>query len=279
MQGRLSLEFTQRQSATVVLIQEQQPPWKVVRGFRNELGHNLTHLHNTSGGVLTEDELFLSFKVGAGSSAQVTTTGATRVYRRRHQTGTARCSTSIQVEVGATLEYLPDALIPFAGSSYHQDTRITLQPTATLFWWEIVSPGREASGERFAYDSLRLDSQITSDSGPIAMERILIEPAVTDPCSPVRLGAFPHWASFYVCRPGEPAARWIGIERELREISLTLGDRDAVRWGVTCLSQHGLMVRGMSRSGRHLSAGLVELWSRAKMLLSGHEAVLPRKLY
>jgi urease accessory protein len=183
------------------------------------------------------------------------------------------------VEAGAILEYLPDAIIPYAGSCYRQDTSIQLRRGASLYWWEIVSPGREAFGERFGYDSLRLDSRIESCGEPISVERFSVEPQDADPASPLRLGSFSHWATLYVCKAGEPRGRWLEIARELREICLTLDRADEVRWGVASLVNDGLIVRGMSRSGRHLSAGLAPLWARAKILLSGHEAVPPRKLY
>lgn len=64
-------------------VDQQQPPWKVVRAFANGNGGSLVHLHNVSGGVLSGDRLILDIDAGPGSIVQVTTTGATRLYRHR----------------------------------------------------------------------------------------------------------------------------------------------------------------------------------------------------
>ena len=48
----------------------------------------------------------------------------------------------------------PEPLIPFEGARFRQRTSITVAATATLMYWEILSPGRTAVGEGFAYDCL-----------------------------------------------------------------------------------------------------------------------------
>ena len=76
---QLSLRFEKGQ----MRVERQDPPWKVVRAFPQEGGMVLVHLHNVSGGVLAGDRLGLKIEVAAGASAQITTTGATRLYRHR----------------------------------------------------------------------------------------------------------------------------------------------------------------------------------------------------
>ena len=96
-------------------VDAQQPPWRVVRTFSQTNGGSLVHLHNVSGGVLAGDYLTLQIDTGPGSTAQVTTTGATRLYRHRGGAADSEQRVDIRVGEGAVLEYLPDALIPFAG--------------------------------------------------------------------------------------------------------------------------------------------------------------------
>ena len=64
-------------------VMRQDPPWKVVRAFPLPGGGRLVHLNNVSGGVLAGDRLALDVEVKAGAAAQITTTGATRLYRHR----------------------------------------------------------------------------------------------------------------------------------------------------------------------------------------------------
>ena len=55
---------------------------------------------------------------------------------------------------GSLVEYLPHHLIPFAHSSYRQETEMHLAVDATLVAWDAVSAGRVARGERFAFDGI-----------------------------------------------------------------------------------------------------------------------------
>src|SRR5207245_5131709 len=81
MAALLWLRFEDRGGETILRLKQQQPPWRVIRGFPSGSGEALAHLHNVSGGVLDKDDLHLQVEVGAGARAQLTTTGATRVYR------------------------------------------------------------------------------------------------------------------------------------------------------------------------------------------------------
>src|SRR5580698_8773395 len=101
---------------TILRVLEQQPPWRVVRGFRTASGETLAHVHNVSGGILDTDSLSWQVDVGPRAQAQITSTGATRVYRSRTPECRATQRMRVNVASDAYLEYLPDQLIPFAGS-------------------------------------------------------------------------------------------------------------------------------------------------------------------
>jgi urease accessory protein len=53
----------------------------------------------------------------------------------------------------------------------------------------------------------------------------------------------------------------------------------ATVWGVSTLVAHGLVLRGLSISGRQLIVGLTTFWDAAKKSLYGRAAHLPRKLH
>src|SRR5580704_8503939 len=117
---RLWLRFEDRGGETIVRLEQQQPPWRVIRGFQTSSGEALTHLHNVSGGVLDTDDLRLRVDVDPLARAQITTTGATRVYRSRSDEAIARQQTEVTIGEGGLLEYLPDPVIPYARSRYRQ---------------------------------------------------------------------------------------------------------------------------------------------------------------
>jgi len=271
----VSFEFTDR---TILRVREQQPPWRVVRGFEAPSGELLAHVHNVSGGIFDSDALHWQIDVAPGARAQVTSTGATRIYRSRKPDRTASQQMFLKIGQSAYLEYLPDALIPFAGSRFDQCTRIELADDASLIWWDRVMPGREASGEVFRYESLTSSFEISANGESIAIERFVIEPRLRPSGSLARLGPFPHFASCYVCRAGQPTAYWRALESELQTLADRASDSE-ILWGVTSLRSHGLVIRGVARSGRRLSGGLIDFWKAAKWSLCGRVATLPRKVY
>jgi urease accessory protein len=280
VEGRLRLKFAcaGRTNRTLLATCEQQPPLRVVRAFQLSDGGTLVHLHNLSGGVLGGDRLETCVEVEGRARVQVTSTGATRLYRCRKDAPVAAQVNEIVVKEDALLEYLPDALIPFAGSRYDQQTRIELSTGAGLFWWEVVAPGREARGETFAYQRLRFKLDIIAAGRPLAQERFVLEPARQPLSSTIRLGPYRHFATFYICRVGLEASRWLDLESELAELTQRLSQPGETLWGVSTLPLHGLVVRALSRNGREINAGLLAFWRAAKLALYGEEAVPPRKV-
>ncbi len=250
----------------------------MVRGFPLASGETLAHVHNVSGGVLDGDLLECRIELASGAQAQVTTTGATRVYRSRSAERVARQRLVVDVGENAHLEYLPDQLIPFAGARFTQRSEVKLAPGGSLVWWDMLAPGREASGEMFRYESLAVSLELTACGEPIAIERWTLAPLVRSPSAMARLGPFLHFASCYVCQAGMPAHFWRKFESELQELADRLSGAE-VLWGVTALKAHGLVVRGVAVSGRPLYQGLVEIWKAAKWSLCGRVATLPRKIH
>lgn len=279
--GRLRLCFARVRGTeqTVLTTCEQQPPLKVVRAFPSGGGAALVHLHNLSGGVLGGDQLEVVIEVGPGASAQITSTGATRLYRCRQGTPVATQQNKVKVDKNGLLEYLPDALIPFAESRYSQETAIELATGAGLFWWEIVAPGRAARGELFAYRLLQLRLDLTVNGVMLTQERVRLEPARRALSSPARLGPYRYFSTFYICREGLESTRWLALERELAELARRMSRPAEISWGVSTLPAHGLAVRALGVKGRAIASGLLAFWQAAKLRLYGQAAVPPRKVY
>jgi urease accessory protein len=275
----LHLSFdTNALGATILRVKQQEPPWRVVRGFPAPSGELLAHVHNVSGGIFDTDSLDWRIDVAPGAQGQVTSTGATRVYRSRTPGRGASQRAAFNIGEGAYLEYLPDQLIPFAGSRFEQSMRIELAHGASLILWDRIAPGREASGESFRYESLASVLDVVANGQSIAIERWTIDPLVRRLDAIARLGNFRHFGSCYICRAGDPAEYWRGFESELQQVAERLSGPE-VLWGVTSLRAHGIVARGVAKSGRSLADGLVEIWKAAKWHLCGRVATLPRKVH
>jgi urease accessory protein len=275
---QLRFEVAAGSDRTVLEENVQEPPLKVVRAFQHEDGTALVHLHNVSGGILGGDQLSLSVEVGPAANALVTTTGATRVYRCSGKASGASQHNKLFVAENGLLEYLPDELIPFGGARFLQDSVVKLEDGAGLFWWEIVTPGREARQEIFEYENLEMRARIEAPSRLIAAEAICLSPVGQEISSLARLGPYRYFATFYICRAGIEAKFWRHLENILMEAVHRRTHHGEILWSVSTLVSDGLVVRCVSRNGREILPGLRELWSRAKVHLYGREAILPRKV-
>jgi urease accessory protein len=256
----------------------QEPPLKVVRAFILEDGTALVHLHNVSGGLVGGDCLSLQVSLRPGASAQLTTTSATRIYHHRQELSPTTQGTDVTVGEGALLEYVPDAIIPFAGAHFLQRTGIELADGAGMFWWEILAPGREARGELFAYKQFEMRTQVTALGRRIAAENICLRPDSEDISSLARLGPYRYVATFYICRVGLEESAWRKLEERLRELTGGMTRRGEILWGVSTLVAHGLIVRCLAKCGREVLPGLQSIWREAKWQLYGREAIPPRKV-
>lgn len=250
-----------------------------MRAFALPGAGRLVHLHNVSGGVLAGDRLALDVEVEAGAMAQITTTGATRLYRHRAGAPDSSQSAAFSIGDGALLEYLPDPVIPYAGSRHELRTEIRLGRGAALFWWEVFAPGRLAFGERFAFERLRVHTAVHSGERPIFREDYALEPARRDLAAPVRMLGYSHMASFCIAREGKPPAFWRTLEDRLNEIARARSSRGQAVWGASALVADGVVVRGLAASGRFLYGPLVEFWRAARIAITGAAAVPPRKIY
>jgi urease accessory protein len=275
--SRLELRFTLDGSRTRMFVPAQEPPWRAIRAFQNPQRQAVVHLHNVSGGVLSGDSLRLSIEAGTSTRVQVTSVGATRIYRQRPGRAVARLFASIRVDDGAMLEYLPDVIIPFSGSRFSQSTAVSLGPNAGFIGWETVAAGRIASGEEFGFDFFHSECSVCSGTRPLALERYSLTPSTRDPRSIARWGRFRYLATLYICHTGVAQPRWIGLESRLNDLAF-LQTCHATRWGVSTLIAGGLVVRGLALEAHQVTAGLHTFWDLAKQELWGEAAIPPRKI-
>ncbi len=281
MRASLRLAFARDDATgqTTIAFSHQDPPLRVVRAFHPENGSAMAHLHNVSGGLFGGDDLTLHVEVSKSAEAQLTTTGATRVYRRGLGTAITRQNSEFTVAEDALLEYVPDAIIPFAGANYYQHTTVRLSSNAGLFWWELLAPGREARNEVFAFERVEMRTEVRTDSEIVSIDRMKLEPLKNSVASPGRMGPYRYCATFLVCKAGVGADVWLNLEQHLRKIAAGLPRLEETRWGISTLKAHGLMIRCLAKQGCDAGSGLFCLWDAAKFALYGRHAVRPRKMY
>jgi len=215
------------------------------------------------GGIAGGDRLDIDVNVGADAWAQLTSPGAAKWYRAA---GPAFQQLNMNVEAGATLEWLPQETIVFSDAKAELCTTIKLQGDARLLYWDVVALGRPASGERFDLGHFQAHLDIHRDGQLLWHERqrIVGDDGLLE--SPIGLGGKPVFATLIVT--GE-------IDAELMEACRDLAEHSPVRGDVTQLP--GLVVaRCLAEEALHARAWLIELWKLLRPALLGREAVAPR---
>lgn len=213
------------------------------------------------GGIAGGDRLDIAVDVGAAAWAQLTSPGAAKWYRANDP---AYQQLTLKVGAGATLEWLPQESIVYAGAQAELSTRIDLEGDAQLCYWDIIALGRPASGERFDSGHFQAHLDIYRDGQLLWHERqrVVGNDGLLD--SPIGLAGQPVFATLLIS--GEIDAELLQRCREIP--SRVRGD----------LSQlPGLLVaRCLAGEALHARAWLIELWRLLRPELLGRDAVPPR---
>lgn len=148
------------------------------------------------GGLVGGDALRLVLRVGPGAAAFVSTQASTKVYRSERGS-----SLDVQAEVssGARLIVWPDPIVCYAGSTYDQTQRLTLDPGASAVWVDWMTSGRRASGERWQFRRYSTQLCVTCDTRLILLDSVRLD-AGDGPLAG-RMGRFDVLASAVIVGP------------------------------------------------------------------------------
>lgn len=113
---------------------------------------------NPGGAYLGADAYDIDLQLDEAAALTLTTQSATKVYRTPQ--GPATQDMRVRLAAGSVLENLPDQLIVYRDGSYRQRSHVEMHPTASLMLGEIVTPGWSPDGAAFAYQELRMRTQI-----------------------------------------------------------------------------------------------------------------------
>jgi urease accessory protein len=166
------------------------------------------YVQNPTGGVFSGDRLLTRISVDDRVRVHLTSQSATKLYRMDGPE--AQQELCFELASGGYIEHVPDALIPQAGASYRQRTRVELAPDAAFVAAETVAPGRAARGERHAYKRLDLTFSAHRDGRELCAERLLFEPGRARPSRAGVLGDLDYLVSVLVIAPDADAGLLAG---------------------------------------------------------------------
>ena len=158
--GELRLRVAVRGGRSVAARQFHQGALRVLRPhYLDRSGQVSYTVINPGGAYFGADRYGIEVDVEEDASLLLTTQSATKVYRTPQ--GPARQDMTLRLGPGAVLEYVPDQLIVYRGGSYLQDTRVVMDPSASVLLAEVITPGWSPTAEPFRYDRLGMRTEVT----------------------------------------------------------------------------------------------------------------------
>ena len=276
--GVAEVSFRRRGNQTVLAHLFQQAPLRVLFPRSEEPAAPLAALVCTSGGLVGGDALGVRIRVERDASAVVMTQAAERIYRSTG--GTCRVHTTLAVQEGARLDYLPHETIVFQAARLHRTTVIELVLGCQVLACGMLVFGRTASGESFNRGSIRDAWEIRRDGRLLWADALLID-GLGDELGDVDLkkriapaaclgGAVAVATAIFA---GEDAATQLALARALLEEHTC--DDDTVRSGATVVA--GLIiVRWLGADAHRLRAAFGAFLADFRHRVGGRGPTLPR---
>ena len=141
-----------------------------------DAGALVVNVVNPTAGIFDGDELELDAKVESGARLVLTAPSANRIYQSRSGKA-AMMRQTVRAAPGSFVEFIPEPLIPHAGSVYAQRTELLAEAGAEMLFFEWLSPGRVAGGEVFQYKQLAWRTDVRVGGRLVARERYTLEPS------------------------------------------------------------------------------------------------------
>lgn len=271
--GVLDLDYRLAPDGRTVLADRyQKSPLQVMRPLYVDPGLPhvpVTYLMSTGGGVVGGDRLDIDVRLADRAHAVITTQAATRIHRM--DAGYATQNVTLTLGAGAVCEWVPDPLIPYAGSRFQQSLRATVPEDAVLMVSDVLTAGRVARGERWAVDALVSRVELARPDGtPVVVDATRIAGGSGGFDDDLVTGGSDAIGTLFVLAPG-PAT-------DLADSMRAGVDPSAGVCGVSTLPEGcGAWSRVVGGSPEAVEAAVRAMWSAARGHVLGASAPDLRK--
>lgn len=210
-------------------------PYKIMTPFEKENGGIQVMPLCASAGIMKGDCQKFDYQVKEGADLEI----LSQSFEKIHKMDGGRAVREIRVRVSknAVLSYYPQPVIPFGGSAFDSDMEIYLEDeTSRLFMLDIISCGRNACEERFAYRRFSSKVKIYRTNRLIYRDNTRYEPAQMPMEGIGMYEGYSHMANIFLSVSGES----LTIQEKIWGI---LEEESECEGGVTRLTQGDLIVR------------------------------------
>jgi urease accessory protein len=219
----------------------------------------------TSGCLLQGDRLAIDIDLAAGAQAHVTTQSATKIHTM--ESNYAAQEQTIRVADDAYLEFLPDVVIPHRGSRFIGETRISIAPSATMLFSEILLPGRKHhhADETFGFDVF---SSFVAAYRPLGRElfaeKLLIEPRRGLLRQAGAMGPFDVFGNVFLLTPK------VHADRIYAEVGAQVDAKNRLAFGACRLpNDAGLVFKVLGMESQPVKQKVREFWALTREVVMG----------
>ena len=243
--GYLALDLVCSDGRTAIARQRSRPPLQTF-GLQDADCHGSAYLQivNPCGGLFEGDSTAVEVSLQGGAHLYLTTQAATKVYPAEHGQVT-RQHIRLRVASGAILEYFPLPLIPFVRALYAQEIEIQVKSGGVCLIAEVLSPGRIARGERFAYQMVRSRVEGWMDDRLALFEQLRLQPQQDSYAGVGMLDGQSYVATLYVLTSQD-------LDPWIRGWNRRLAEQHGECVGITTLAYGGLVVRLRGQTGQEV---------------------------
>ena len=231
-------------------------PFKVMLPFYVRPDYMQVMVLSASAGIMEGDDQEFDLHIKEHTSMEYLSQAYEKIHKMKE--GMARRHTKIVVEPGAYLKYAPLPTIPFKDSAFENSLDIRLKDrTSRLLFQEILSCGRAARGEAFAYRFYHNLVRIYRNGKLIYRDNTRYDPVLFSMDSMGMYESYTHLACIFLTPP-ENSKEFISQVQEF------LDSTPDTTGGITSLPQGDLAIRVLGRRGQ-----VLEELSQKILLCSG----------
>jgi urease accessory protein len=281
-QARLQLGFARERERTVMRERSHLGPLRVLKALYPE-GDDVAHavIVHPPGGVAAGDALAINLNVGPHAHALITTPGAQKWYGAHigAHASAAQSDTNINIQEGATLEWLPHEAIVYDHARAKQTISFNIARGAKLIAWETLVWGRVAAGEAFRHGEfsqrieLRESEAIeTASAEPPLMwlETLRVEGNAAMLKSPSGLGGYAAGGTVWIAGASDTNALLAHIRAAAEK------GCEGIIFGATSPRAGLIVMKALAHDIEALRALFVRTWASARPAVCGRDAALPR---
>ncbi|MET0509693.1 MAG: urease accessory protein UreD [Burkholderiaceae bacterium] len=264
-----------RAKVTRIAVNRHRGPLRLLKPLTSDDGRRLEAvIIHPPGGLVAGDTLRIAAVAEDGSCVLLTTPGAQKWYRPR-AAAAARVATSLALEAGAALDWLPQPSILFDGARAMQSLAIAMSAASSHVGWELLVRGRDAMGERWQRGAIDQTLSIAVDGRLWWRQRLAADASDRLFSSPLGWRGRIVGASVWCCAPHWPRERITAV----RDRWCELIDGAALVGGATVPTSGLVLAQLLGDEVESLHATSKAMWRSARTLPESGTAVSDPRIW